>query len=33
VLIVPHGVLIGGFDTIYNDLGKNASHICTITPK
>jgi hypothetical protein len=33
VLTVPHGALVSNFDTICNDLGKNANHSCTITPK
>ena len=33
-MYVKHGlVLLSGFDTICNDLGKNDSHICAITPK
>jgi hypothetical protein len=32
--LVPHGLaLLGGSDTICNDLRKSASHICAITPK
>jgi len=31
---VPHDLaLLGGSDTICDDLGKTASHICAITPK
>jgi hypothetical protein len=30
VLIVPYGTLLGGSDTIYNDLGKRVSNICAI---
>jgi hypothetical protein len=33
VLTVPNDALVGGSSTICNDLEKNASHICAITPK
>jgi len=33
VLIVPNDALLGGSSTIWNDLEKNASHICAIILK